>query len=79
MRESKANEVLRLNKAQADLIKTHNTQTMKLKLEFSMKEAIYKNKIKKMEESQARKIEEMIKKHDEEKKEVTKKLDELGC
>jgi hypothetical protein len=29
---------------------------MKIKLEFSMKEAIYKNKIKKMEEAHEKKI-----------------------
>lgn len=79
MRDSKASEVLRLNKAQNELVKTHNAQTMKLKLEFSMKEAIYKNKIKKLEEAKEKAVEELKQQFDAEKKALNAKLEEMGC
>ena len=78
-RDSKTFEVLRLNKVQTDLIKTHNSQSMKLKLEFALKESILKNKIKKMSEAHEKKLLELTEMHENQAKSLNKKLEEMGC
>lgn len=79
LRDSKTNEVLRLNKVHADLVKSNNAQTIRLKMEFSMKEAVLKNKIKRMEEHQEKKLLELTEMHDTQIKEYHDKLEELNC
>ena len=79
IRDSKSNDALRAQKNQTELIKTHNSQMMKIKLEFSMKEAIYKNKIKKMEEAHEKKIQEINEMHENQQKKLNQQIEEMGC
>ena len=78
IRDSKANEVLRLNKAQTQLVKTQNSQNMRLKMEFGMKEMLYKNKINKIQEAHEKKLLELTDMHEQETKSLNLKIDQMN-
>jgi hypothetical protein len=52
---------------------------MRLKMEFGMKEMLYKNKIQKMQEAHEKKLLELTEMHESQARDWEKKLDEINC